>query len=100
MTIDNGVHGAVNVQQHAVFTTPVGQTGVSSKTTSQEVMHHNRRTDFLGELGTPSGPLTDDPRALLDALDKALREQLSRITVPKRFSLPMRDSLPRSIPPW
>ena len=46
---------------------------------------------ILGELGTPSGPLTDDPRALLEALDKALREQLSRITIPKRFSLPMRD---------
>ncbi len=46
---------------------------------------------ILGELGTPSGPLTDDPKALLTALDKVLREQLSRVTIPKRFTLPMRD---------
>jgi hypothetical protein len=51
MTVDDGVHGAVDVQQHAVLAAPVGQAGVGGEATGQEVVHHDRRADFLGELG-------------------------------------------------
>lgn len=46
---------------------------------------------LLDELGTPSGPLTQEPKLLLTAFEKVLRAQLQRIAIPKRFSLPMRD---------
>jgi poly(A) polymerase len=45
----------------------------------------------LRELGTPDGPLPDDPQRLLDASDKVIARQLQRVALPKRFSLPMRE---------
>jgi len=46
---------------------------------------------ILRALGTPDGPLPQDPQALLDAADKVIGRQLKRIALPKRFSLPMRE---------
>ncbi len=46
---------------------------------------------ILHALGTPDGPLPQDPQALLDASDKVIARQLKRIALPKRFSLPMRE---------
>lgn len=46
---------------------------------------------ILRELGTPDGPLPDDPQRLLDASDKVIGRQLQRVALPKRFSLPMRE---------
>ena len=46
---------------------------------------------ILRALGTPDGPLPDDPQRLLDASDKVIGRQLQRIALPKRFSLPMRE---------
>jgi len=46
---------------------------------------------ILRELGTPDGPLPDDPQRLLDACDKVIGRQLQRVALPKRFSLPMRE---------
>jgi poly(A) polymerase len=46
---------------------------------------------ILRALGTPDGPLPQDPQALLDASDKVIARQLKRIALPKRFSLPMRE---------
>ncbi len=48
---------------------------------------------ILRAAGTPNGPLPEDPQLLLDACDSVMSRQLRRITVPKRFSLPMRDIL-------
>jgi poly(A) polymerase len=46
---------------------------------------------ILRAAGTPHGPLPSDPQVLLTACDEVLGRQLRRISVPKRFSLPMRD---------
>jgi len=46
---------------------------------------------ILRATGAPDGPLPSDPQLLLDAVDEVLGRQLRRITVPKRFGLPMRD---------
>ncbi|MGB7738293.1 MAG: polynucleotide adenylyltransferase PcnB, partial [Steroidobacteraceae bacterium] len=46
---------------------------------------------ILHMLGTPDGPLPEDPQRLLDASDKVLGRQLQRIALPKRFSLPLRE---------
>ena len=46
---------------------------------------------ILRALGTPDGPLPEDPQRLLDASDKVIGRQLQRIALPKRFSLPMRE---------
>ena len=46
---------------------------------------------ILRALGTPDGPLPEDPQRLLDAADKVIGRQLQRIALPKRFSLPMRE---------
>ncbi len=46
---------------------------------------------ILHELGSPDGPLPDDPERLLEACDRVIGRQLRRIAVPKRFSLPMRE---------
>jgi poly(A) polymerase len=46
---------------------------------------------ILRELGTPDGPLPEDPQRLLDASDKVIGRQLQRVALPKRFSLPMRE---------
>jgi poly(A) polymerase len=46
---------------------------------------------ILRELGTPDGPLPEDPQQLLDACDRVIGRQFKRIAVPKRFSLPMRE---------
>jgi len=46
---------------------------------------------ILHALGTPNGPLPDDPQRLLDAADKVIGRQLQRIALPKRFSLPLRE---------
>jgi poly(A) polymerase len=39
----------------------------------------------------PAGPLPQDLHAVATACDAVLSRQLRRITVPKRFTLPMRD---------
>jgi poly(A) polymerase len=41
--------------------------------------------------GAPTGPLPSDPQQLLTAVDEVMGRQLRRITLPKRFGLPMRD---------
>ena len=46
---------------------------------------------ILQQLGTPDGPLPDDPQQLLDACDRVIGRQMKRIAVPKRFTLPMRE---------
>jgi poly(A) polymerase len=46
---------------------------------------------ILRELGTPDGPLPQDPAALAAACDAVIGRQLRRIALPRRFSLPMRD---------
>jgi poly(A) polymerase len=48
---------------------------------------------ILRAAGAPNGPLPQDPQLLLEACDAVVSRQLRRITVPKRFSLPMRDVL-------
>ncbi len=52
ITIQYRMHCPVNVQQHAVITTPVGQTGISGETARQIVMHDDWCTQFFGILGT------------------------------------------------
>ena len=52
VTVDHGVHGTVDVQQHAVVTTPVGQARVGTEAAGDVVVHDDRRADFLGVLGT------------------------------------------------
>ena len=51
MTVDHRVHGPVDVKQHAVLAAPLGQTGIGGKTTGDVVVHDDRLTQFLGELG-------------------------------------------------
>jgi poly(A) polymerase len=46
---------------------------------------------ILRAAGTPAGPLPQDLHAVATACDAVLARQLRRITVPKRFTLPMRD---------
>ncbi len=46
---------------------------------------------ILRAAGAPLGPLPDDPQLLGTACDEVLGRQLRRITIPKRFGLPMRD---------
>jgi len=46
---------------------------------------------ILRAAGTPLGPLPTDPQLLLTAIDEVMVRQLRRITIPKRFGLPMRD---------
>ncbi|MCU0767764.1 MAG: polynucleotide adenylyltransferase PcnB [Gammaproteobacteria bacterium] len=46
---------------------------------------------ILRAAGAPDGPLPADPQLLLTATDEVLSRQLRRITIPKRFGLPMRD---------
>ena len=50
VTVNHSVHGTVNVQQHAVRTTPLRQTGVGGKATGDEVVHDDRLIEFLSEL--------------------------------------------------
>ena len=46
---------------------------------------------ILRAAGAPQGPLPSDPQLLLTAIDEVLGRQLRRMTIPKRFGLPMRD---------
>jgi len=46
---------------------------------------------ILRAAGVPNGPLPSDPQLVLAATDEVLARQLRRITIPKRFGLPMRD---------
>ena len=46
---------------------------------------------ILRAAGAPDGPLPADPQLLLTATDEVLGRQLRRITIPKRFGLPIRD---------
>jgi len=46
---------------------------------------------ILRAAGVPGGPLPADPQLLLTATDEVLSRQLRRMTIPKRFGLPMRD---------
>ncbi len=49
---------------------------------------------ILRAVGAPNGPLpTEDPQLLSTAIDTVVGRQLRRMTIPKRFSLPMRDLL-------
>lgn len=43
-------HGAVNVQQNTVSTTPMRQSGVGGKTCGQVVVHNNGHFEFFGVL--------------------------------------------------
>ena len=52
VTVEHGVHGAVDMQQHAILAAPIGQAGVSRQTAGKVVMHNDRCADFLGKLGT------------------------------------------------
>jgi len=45
----------------------------------------------LRAAGAPAGPLPQDVQLLATAVDSVLGRQLRRISVPKRFGLPMRD---------
>jgi hypothetical protein len=45
------VHCTVNVQQHAVLTAPLGETGVSGEATSDVVVHDDGLAQFFSELG-------------------------------------------------
>ena len=51
VAVEHGVHGAVDVQQHAVVAAPVGQAGVGGQTPSEVVVHDDRRADFFRVLG-------------------------------------------------
>jgi poly(A) polymerase len=46
---------------------------------------------ILRAAGAPQGPLPSDPQLLLTACDEVFGRQLRRISIPKRFGLPMRD---------
>jgi len=46
---------------------------------------------ILRAAGSPNGPLPEDPQALLAACDEVASRQVRRITIPKRFSIPMRE---------
>jgi len=46
---------------------------------------------ILRAAGSPQGPLPSDPQLLMTAVDDVLGRQLRRVTIPKRFGLPMRD---------
>ena len=50
VAVDHGMHGAVNVQQHAIFATPVGQTRIGTEATSDVVVHDDGCADFFGVL--------------------------------------------------
>merc|ERR1712100_41023 len=52
VTVDHRVHGAVDMQQHAVLAAPLRQTGVGSEATGDEVVHDDRHSEFFGELST------------------------------------------------
>merc|ERR1712100_56385 len=52
MTVDHRVHGAVDMQEHAVLTAPLRQTGVGREATGDEVVHDDRHSEFFGELST------------------------------------------------
>mmetsp|Transcript_38712 Transcript_38712/g.90622 ORF Transcript_38712/g.90622 Transcript_38712/m.90622 type:complete len:631 (-) Transcript_38712:1357-3249(-) len=51
VAVDHRVHGAVDVQQHAVLAAPVGQAGVGTEAAGDVVVHDDRRADGLGVLG-------------------------------------------------
>ena len=51
VAVDDRVHGAVDVQEHAVVAAPVGEAGIGAEAAGQVVVHDDRRADFLGELG-------------------------------------------------
>ena len=46
---------------------------------------------ILRAVGAPNGPLPEDPQDLLAACDEVTSRQVRRITIPKRFSIPMRE---------
>jgi len=46
---------------------------------------------ILQAAGAPLGPMPADPQQLLTACDEVIARQARRISVPKRFSLPMRE---------
>jgi len=46
---------------------------------------------ILAAAGAPEGPMPSDPQVLLAAIDDVVGRQLRRVSIPKRFSLPMRD---------
>src|SRR3569623_1502320 len=51
VAVEHGVHGAVDVQQHAVVTTPVGETRVGGETAGQVVVHDDGRAQGFGVFG-------------------------------------------------
>ena len=51
VAVDHRVHGAVDVQQHAVVAAPVGQPRVGAEAAGEEVVHDDRHAELLGVLG-------------------------------------------------
>lgn len=51
LPVDDSVHGAVDVQQHAVVAAPLSQTGVGGEASGQVVVHDDWHFQFFGELG-------------------------------------------------
>ena len=52
VTVEHRVHGTVDVQEHAVVATPLGQAGVGAEAAGDVVVHDDGRADLLGVLGT------------------------------------------------
>ncbi len=52
VAVKHGVHGAVDVQQHAVVAAPLRQAGVGAEAAGDVVVHDDGRADFLGVLRT------------------------------------------------
>src|SRR5512140_3687762 len=50
LTVNNGVHSTVNVQQNTVLTTPMRQGGVSCETCGQVVVHDDGHFEFFSVL--------------------------------------------------
>ena len=51
VAIEHRVHGAVDVQQHAVVAAPLGQPGVGAEAAGDVVVHDDGGADFLGVFG-------------------------------------------------
>src|SRR3569833_333258 len=51
VAVEHGVHGAVDVQQHAVVTAPIGETRVGGEAAGQVVVHDDGRAQGLGVFG-------------------------------------------------
>src|SRR3569832_305955 len=50
MAVDHRVHGAMDVQQHAILAAPLGETGIGGEAGGLEVVHDDGHAQYLGEL--------------------------------------------------